>query len=849
MAHLQGHSMLGGRSRGNNRPSPLHVVMIVCLLAILNFSSGPSLGQDSRLENAVVIAPGDNIQRIVNSNPAGTTYLLQTGYHRENIIIPKDGDTFIGEDGAIISGARVLTDFQRSGEYWVMYGQVQEGQPGGICEVFAPRCRYGEDLYFDDQPLRHVDRLDMVRSGDFFFDYGANAIYFVDDPTNHVVEVAVTWQAAFDGTARNVTIENLIVEKYATRGQFGAIRGLDSDSWTVRNNIVRLNHGAGINVGNRMQVINNRVLQNGQIGISGKGTDILVEDNQIAYNNYAGFSYGWEAGGTKFVDTTNLVVRNNYVHNNIGPGIWTDINNIDALIENNIVVDNYQMGIFHEISYSAVIRNNVVKFNSPQESPWLYGGQIMISSSGDTEVYGNEITISEEGGNGITIIQQERGGGVAGPYVALNNHIHNNTIVHLGVTGQNGMASDVEIDESYWEGNLFDENTYYVPVTDYAAWSWENSRQDWQSFQAVGQEANGLLLDTLPDDATFVPEWQPYVTDGPPILTEALDPVVLPQELTSDPLTPRAVVGYVQQDGRVQNGLQVLYTFDAGDGNYVYDQSGYPDPIDLHIVNPSAVQWGDHSLRIIRSPFIISDVLPTRLTNAIRRSNAMTVEAWINPTRVDQFGPARIVTLSESIYSTNFTLSHGNVDGFTGKDFEIRMRTTATVDSGESINDVGQGRVLDGLMQVVYTYSPDGTTTIYINNEVVAIGRLPGDLENWNSDFNLLLGNEFTGDRPWFGEYYLVAIYDRALSQDEVAQNYDVGVSTIEAGLPAVLYGFIQANTNVNVRTAPDGSVFTAIAPGTEVIVLGNNEDNTWTHIALTDGREGWVATFLVNIP
>ena len=90
------------------------------------------------------------------------------------------------------------------------------------------------------------------------------------------------------------------------------------------------------------------------IGVSG-GDDqsgIVVEGNEIAYNNEAGFNPEWEAGGTKFWATTNLVVRNNHVHHNFGPGLWADNDNVGALYEGNIVEDNDWAGIFHEISYS-----------------------------------------------------------------------------------------------------------------------------------------------------------------------------------------------------------------------------------------------------------------------------------------------------------------------------------------------------------------------------------------------------------------------------------------------------------------------------------------------------------------
>jgi len=43
------------------------------------------------------------------------------------------------------------------------------------------------------------------------------------------------------------------------------------------------------------------------------------------------------------------------------------------------------------------------------------------------------------------------------------------------------------------------------------------------------------------------------------------------------------------------------------------------------------------------------------------------------------------------------------------------------------------------------------------------------NLSNWSADFPLLIGNERTGDRPWVGTIYEIAIADNAISEDVVA--------------------------------------------------------------------------------
>lgn len=62
-----------------------------------------------------------------------------------------------------------------------------------------------------------------------------------------------------------------------------------------------------------------------------------------------------------------LLVSDNDVHHNKGPGLWTDINNIDTTYERNTVHNNTSHGIFHEISYRAIIRNNRATDNAGAE--------------------------------------------------------------------------------------------------------------------------------------------------------------------------------------------------------------------------------------------------------------------------------------------------------------------------------------------------------------------------------------------------------------------------------------------------------------------------------------------------
>ncbi len=481
---------------------------LISLFLVKTFNPGFALAEPT------IINPGDNIQKAVNRKPEGITFIIKAGIHRLQQVKPKNGNTFLGEPGAIMSGARLLTSFSKESRYWVASGQTQQGQAHGSCQRNADGsryhgCKFPEDLFIDDVPLWQVTSLSEVDPGKWYFDYAADKIYLGDDPTGHSVETSVT-RHAFHGSARRVTIRGLIIEKYAVPAQHGAIHGEDGTGgrlgkdWVVEGNEIRFNHGVGIRTGHRMQVLRNNIHHNGQLGIGGTGDDVLVEGNEIAYNNFAGFSSGWEAGGSKWVKTRSLVIRSNHVHHNKGQGLWTDGDNIDTLYEFNLVINNVNEGIKHEISYNAIIRNNVVKWNGLGDDVWLWGSQILIQNSRNVEVYNNEVVVSAEGGDGIGIIHQNRGGGSYGPHISVDNYIHHNTITYFGNFGQTGAAADCkmcpapyDIESMFNGNNLFDYNTYRAPRLDWSRWEWRGTK-NWKGFKAEGQEPHGSADTDLP---------------------------------------------------------------------------------------------------------------------------------------------------------------------------------------------------------------------------------------------------------------------------------------------------------------------------------------------------------------
>src|SRR5262249_32266175 len=156
---------------------------------------------------------------------------------------------------------------------------------------------------------------------------------------------------AFSSDARDVGIRNITVEKYANSAQSGAIDGRSAANWQIENVEARWNSGAGIALGSGGQVRGSDIHHNGQIGVVGNGVKLEIDDNAIWANNTRGFNFKWEAGGVKIALSDGVAMHNNYVHDNVGPGLWCDIECRNVVYERNVVARNHDAGIFQEISF------------------------------------------------------------------------------------------------------------------------------------------------------------------------------------------------------------------------------------------------------------------------------------------------------------------------------------------------------------------------------------------------------------------------------------------------------------------------------------------------------------------
>ncbi|QCO11860.1 right-handed parallel beta-helix repeat-containing protein (plasmid) [Azospirillum brasilense] len=189
------------------------------------------------------------------------------------------------------------------------------------------------------------------------------------------------------------------------------------------------------------------------------------------------------------------LIRGNCVHDNVGAGIWADIDVHRLVIENNLVFGNADNGITYEISYDGVIRNNRVADNGQRGQGWFWGAQILISSAQRVKVYGNDIDVPGGYGNAVTVVSQDRV-----PYTpAVGNEIFDNRIVIRNVNARIGAVTDVDADNAVVAaGNRLYGNRYHLADPGERIWFWNDAEADWDAIRAQGQEMGSVVHAGIP---------------------------------------------------------------------------------------------------------------------------------------------------------------------------------------------------------------------------------------------------------------------------------------------------------------------------------------------------------------
>jgi parallel beta-helix repeat protein len=156
------------------------------------------------------------------------------------------------------------------------------------------------------------------------------------------------------------------------------------------------------------------------------------------------------------------------VHDNACKGLWADLNANGATITHSRVIDNWDEGIFIEISSDATVTDNIVRGNGHRNynaggsgCPGFWGGGITFASSDHAVIAHNTLSGNC---NGITGTQQDRDDGHPGLLEDLN--IHDNSVSgkgKSGVTADNG--ADLATRHISFAGNTFANDATLIAIS------------------------------------------------------------------------------------------------------------------------------------------------------------------------------------------------------------------------------------------------------------------------------------------------------------------------------------------------------------------------------------------------
>ena len=365
------------------------------------------------------------IQGAVSAAQPGDTILVRPGVYRESVTVRTSDITLWGLPGAVISGANRVDAWSKDagGNAWTA-PLAAPPSSGGQCRD-GVNCSSAIALYLDGLPLRRVTPNAALGPKDF--SYTGGRVRVVINPGGHTFEAPARAYWLHGEKANNVTVRGLAFSVALPPTQRGGLENGGGNAWRITGNDLAYSHAAGAYLdGENVVFAGNRVHENGQEGLaSGFSRGLRVQGNVLACNNTAGFDPFWEAGGAKFSRAHGLVVSDNSVYGNDGPGLWCDIDCDGIEFSHNRSYSNSRQGLHVEISRNAVINGNTVWSNGRGDPYPGAGAGILLQNTSGSRVTGNIVAWNAVG---IGIIEHDRGPS----HPASGNEVSGNTVISNG---------------------------------------------------------------------------------------------------------------------------------------------------------------------------------------------------------------------------------------------------------------------------------------------------------------------------------------------------------------------------------------------------------------------------------
>ena len=395
-----------------------------------------------------LIAPFKTIKAAMTNLRPGDDVVIAPGTYREEVVVPAlDWGTAKTRIRAItprtvsIKGSALTSGWTHdSGNVYFVQWNAEEPEMvfngtqqlqqvagtvfGGFPGVAVPELGGQLGIW----PGRVAGDFRTMAENSFHFDAAAKRLYVrlsAALATGQALEVSTRPHVLIADAASGLTVEGLDFAHSNTTltYRWGAVKVMGSNNLINDVTVTDMDGACVQLIGDDSALTNSVIDRCGQVGVTGRGTRLRIEGNQILHGNVRGFDIWWEAGGIKLIGPgldeglNDSVIRNNIVAYNNGNGIWVDWKNARNLIEGNTTAYNTGFGIQYEASQTATIQKNLAYGNGLR-------GIYLIESSGTVvtrnAVFGNAL-------EGIAIVDGTRSA-TDSMLRPVGNHVSYNTI-------------------------------------------------------------------------------------------------------------------------------------------------------------------------------------------------------------------------------------------------------------------------------------------------------------------------------------------------------------------------------------------------------------------------------------
>jgi len=354
------------------------------------------------LNKAVQLAEASNKQSVP------VTVYVHTGTYRESVAFNFSNTskpapiTFqaVPLESVVISGSDVWTGWKRQGstKTYTRSWTYNWGAPGRGA-THPPIVGRREMVFVNGVLLKQVLSSAELVDESFFVDEAVDTLYIRtnSDPNTAKTEVAIRAGLFVVNSRSNITIKGLVFQHDTSSGDASAVRIENSSNILVEDCDFLWNGWGGLRIYNFRTATVRRTVANhngGRGTEAGRGTNLLLEDNETSFNNWRGFSGGYtghNVAGAKHLRIHGAVYKNQIAIDNKARGFWLDFDSQDVLFDGIIMLGNLEAGIGVEANQGPIeIKNSAICNNT------TYGGIISSNSENvtvtDNVIYNNTNT-------------------------------------------------------------------------------------------------------------------------------------------------------------------------------------------------------------------------------------------------------------------------------------------------------------------------------------------------------------------------------------------------------------------------------------------------------------------------